>query len=217
MKYGETLFDIFYLVLVIVIGVKILLRNKNKLSKLMGCSVLILGCGDAFHLIPRILNYFIDYDFNLYLGIGKLVTSITMTIFYILVYYIYLNNYKVKEDKRITYSILTLSVIRIILCLFPQNDWFTNDGLYSWGIIRNIPFALLGLIIILIYFKKKNKDKIFKNIWIYVLLSFIFYLIVVIGASYLSMLGTFMIPKTICYILIVLAFNKKSIEKEKII
>ena len=60
MKYGESLFDIVYLILVIVIGIKILLRNKNKLNGLMGSAVLILGCGDAFHLIPRILNYFIN-------------------------------------------------------------------------------------------------------------------------------------------------------------
>ena len=213
MKYGESLFDIVYLILVIVIGIKILLRNKSRLNGLMGSAVLILGCGDAFHLIPRILNYFINNDFNLYLGVGKLVTSITMTIFYVLVYYIYLKNYKVKEDKRITYSVWILLVIRIILCLFPQNGWFNNEGLYSWGIIRNIPFAVLGLIIVLIYFNKRNKDKAFKNIWLLVALSFVFYFIVILGASYIPMLGMFMIPKTICYILMVLAFNKKSTEK----
>ena len=99
MKYGESIFDILYLLIVVVIAIKILSKGNNKLSKLMGYSVLILGCGDAFHLVPRVLNYFIDYDFNMYLGVGKLITSITMTIFYILMYYIYLNNYKEKKIK----------------------------------------------------------------------------------------------------------------------
>ena len=85
MKYGESLFDILYIITAVVIGISILLKDKNKLSKLMGYSVLILGIGDSFHLIPRVLNYFINYDFNMYLGIGKLVTSITMTLFYIFI------------------------------------------------------------------------------------------------------------------------------------
>ena len=189
MKYGESLFDILYIITAVVIGVSILLKCKNKLSKLMGYSILILGIGDSFHLIPRVLNYFINYDFNMYLGIGKLVTSITMTLFYIFMYYIYLNNYKVKENKKINYSIWILSFVRIILCLLPQNEWLTNNSPFIWGIIRNIPFVILGLIIIVLYFNNRNKDKIFKNIWLYVTLSFIFYSIVVLGSSSISILG----------------------------
>ena len=212
MKYGESLFDILYIITAVVIGVSILLKCKNKLSKLMGYSILILGIGDSFHLIPRVLNYFINYDFNMYLGIGKLVTSITMTLFYIFMYYIYLNNYKVKENKKINYSIWILSFVRMILCLLPQNEWLTNNSPFIWGIIRNIPFVILGLIIIVLYFKNRNKDKIFKNIWLYVTLSFIFYSIVVLGSSSISILGMFMLPKTICYVLIMFVFKYKSNE-----
>lgn len=209
MRYGESLFDIVYLLIVIIIGIKILVKD-NKLNKLMGTSLLVLGCGDAFHLIPRILNYFIDYDFSLYLGVGKLVTSITMTVFYILMFYIYLKNYNVEKNNINTYTIWGLALVRIILCLFPQNGWFTNESVFLWGILRNIPFALLGLVIIIYYFNKRNEDKYFKFIWLYVILSFVFYFIVVGGASFVPLLGMFMIPKTICYILIVLTFNKKA-------
>ena len=95
------------------------------------------------------------------------------------------------------------------LCLLPQNEWLTNNSPFIWGIIRNIPFVILGLIIIVQYFNNRNKDKIFKNIWLYVTLSFIFYSIVVLGSSSISILGMFMLPKTICYILIVLTFKNK--------
>ena len=210
MKYGESLFDIFYLSLAITMGIKILSKNKSKLSKLMGYSILILGFGDAFHLVPRILNYFIDYDFNMYLGIGKLITSITMTIFYVFMYYIYLNSYKVKENKFATYSIFILSIIRVVLCLFPQNRWFTNESPLLWGVLRNIPFIILGLLIVYLYFKERKNDDIFKNIWLYVLLSFTFYFVVVIGASSLPILGMFMLPKTICYITMIILLNKKA-------
>ena len=209
MKYGESLFDIVYILLAIIMGIKILL-SKSKSSKLMGSSVLILGLGDAFHLIPRILNYFVNYDFNMYLGIGKLVTSITMTIFYIFMYFIYLKVYNNKENKNVTFSIWILSIIRIILCLFPQNKWITNNSPFIWGIIRNIPFIIIGIIITILYYNNRDKISSFKNDWLYVLLSFIFYLIVVLFASSIPILGMFMLPKTICYILIIISFYKYS-------
>ena len=119
---------------------------------------------------------------------------------------------KDKKSLIIYYSIYLLAIIRIILCLFPQNGWFSNDSSFIWGIIRNIPFVILGLIIIVQYFNNRNKDKIFKNIWLYVTLSFIFYSIVVLGSSSISILGMFMLPKTICYVLIMFVFKYKSNE-----
>ena len=81
MKYGESLFDVFYLVFAAVIGVSILRRRRDQLGRLMGCAVLILGFGDAFHLVPRVLNYFAAGDYTMWLGLGKLITSVTMTVF----------------------------------------------------------------------------------------------------------------------------------------
>lgn len=210
MKYGESLFDILYLLTAIILGIKILLENNNKLSRMMGISILILGIGDAFHLVPRILNYFINNDFSISLGIGKLITSITMTVFYIMMYYIYLNNYNVRENKAITKSIWILAITRIILCLFPQNGWITNDNSLIWGVLRNIPFVIIGIIMIVLFYNKKEKDSYFKNSWLYIALSFIFYIIVVVGASSIPILGMFMLPKTICYILIMISFYIRS-------
>ncbi len=209
MKWGESSFDIAYLVIAVVLGIMMISKSKNKLGKMMGITTLVLGCGDAFHLVPRVLNYFVDYDFTMYLGVGKLVTSITMTVFYIFMYYIYLENYDVKENKVVTYSIWGLSLVRVILCLFPQNNWLTDSSLLMWDILRNIPFIILGGLIVVLYFKKKNEDKIFKNVYLLVTLSFLFYIPVVVGAGAIPMLGMLMLPKTICYVLIMFVFNKK--------
>ena len=209
MKWGESSFDIAYLVIAVVLGIMMISKSKNKLGKMMGITTLVLGCGDAFHLVPRVLNYFVDYDFTMYLGVGKLVTSITMTVFYIFMYYIYLENYDVKENKVVTYSIWGLSLVRVILCLFPQNNWLTDSSLLMWDILRNIPLIILGGLIVVLYFKKKNEDKIFKNVYLLVTLSFLFYIPVVVGTGAIPMLGMLMLPKTICYVLIMFVFNKK--------
>ena len=213
--YGETVFDICYLITALVIGVYILFKYRNNLGRLMGTATLLLGCGDAFHLVPRVLRYFVQGDFTAALGVGKLVTSITMTIFYILMFYIYKNKYKVENTKKIEYSIWILSVIRIILCMLPQNNWITNDGSLMMEIIRNIPFTIIGLIIIVLYYQKRKECNEFKHILINVLLSFLFYLIVVLGTTKVPILGAFMIPKTVCYILIIVAFAKMLKKSEK--
>ena len=207
--YGESIFDILYLIIAIYFGIKILNNKKNSINKLMGYSILILGIGDLFHLIPRVLSYFTNYDLSLYLGIGKLITSITMTIFYIFMYYIFEKNYNFKNDN-IKYTIIILSIIRITLCLLPQNNWIINDSSLTISIIRNIPFIFIGLIIILLYYKFKNIDKYFKSIWILVLLSFVFYIPVILFSNINPLFGALMLPKTICYILIILLFYKRS-------
>jgi hypothetical protein len=84
MKYGESVFDILYLLFAIISGCLILYRAGNRTEKNMGLAALILGCGDAFHLIPRVTNYFSDRDLTAALGMGKLITSISMTVFYLL-------------------------------------------------------------------------------------------------------------------------------------
>lgn len=210
--YGETIFDIAYLLIAICVGIYLLVKSKNKGQKLMGIATLILGLGDSFHLVPRVLDYFVDKDFSMALGVGKLVTSITMTIFYICMYYIYLNTYEVKENKKVTNSVLVLAIVRIVLCLFPQNNWLTNNSPLSWGVIRNVPFLILGALIVVLYFKQRKEVKSFKNIWLFVTLSFLFYIPVVVGASTIPMLGMFMLPKTVCYILIILAFRKEVVK-----
>lgn len=141
------------------------------------------------------LNYFIDYDFSMFIGLVKFATSITMTIFYYLLY-------KVFEDNKDNKLILVLVVSRVFLCLIPGNGWFTNSGNYYIGLIRNIPFIILGSIVIKIFYEKR-KNKNCKHFWLYTLLSFAFYIPVVVGASFIPMFGMFMIPKTVCYMLLI--------------
>ena len=206
MKYGESTFDILYLVFAIASGFVILRRAKDRTGKLMGAAALVLGCGDAFHLVPRVLNCFVEVDFTAALGIGKLVTSVTMTVFYLLLYYIWLGRYRETENRRVTYGLAGLVIVRVALCLLPQNGWLENSSGMTWGIIRNIPFVLLGAAVCWLYFRKRTREGCFRFMWLYILLSFLFYIPVAVGAGAVPMLGMLMLPKTVCYILMIVAF-----------
>ena len=210
MKYGESAFDILYLIFAVTSGCLMLRKAGDRTEKLMGLAALILGCGDAFHLIPRVLNYFVDADFTAALGVGKLITSISMTVFYLLLYYIWLGYYRMRENKRVTLVLWMLLIIRVILCLLPQNGWTENSTDLVWGMIRNIPFVLLGAAICMIFFQKRKNDRIFRFFWLLILLSFLFYIPVAVGAGLLPMLGMLMLPKTVCYILMITVFLRSA-------
>lgn len=206
MKYGESTFDILYLLFAIVSGIVILAKAQNRTEKQVGFAALILGCGDAFHLVPRVLNYFIDSNFTAALGIGKLVTSVTMTVFYVLLYYVWLGYHQETKKKSVVAVVWLLAAVRITLCAFPQNGWLENSSDLTWGILRNIPFVMLGALICFLYFKSRNKSRRFKPVWVYILLSFAFYIPVTVGTGAVPMLGMLMLPKTVCYILLILTF-----------
>jgi len=206
MKYGESTFDILYLLFAIICGIVMLVRARDRAGRLMGTAALILGAGDAFHLVPRVLNYFVDADFTAALGIGKLVTSVTMTVFYVLLYYVWLEYYKERAKRGEAVAVWSFAVIRSALCAFPQNGWVENRSDLTWGIVRNVPFVALGALICFLYLKNRNKRRRFRFIWLYILLSFAFYIPVTVGAGYVPILGMLMLPKTVCYILMIVTF-----------
>ncbi len=208
MKYGESTFDILYLIFAVTTGIVILCKRKDRIGALMGSAVLILGCGDAFHLVPRVLNYFIDADFTAWLGIGKLVTSVTMTVFYLLLYRLWLRVYVRKENKSLSSIVYALVAIRILLCLLPQNGWLQNGSSVLWGTIRNIPFVVLGILVICLFFRTRKQIPVFRFVWLLITLSFLFYIPVAVAASLVPMLGMLMLPKTICYMILIALFWK---------
>ena len=210
MKYGESAFDIIYLLFAVCAGIFILCRRKDRIGKLMGFATLILGCGDAFHLVPRVLNYFVDSDYTAWLGIGKFVTSVTMTVFYVLMYRLWLESYGKRENKALSVSVYALSAVRAILCLLPQNRWLENESSVIWGIIRNVPFVALGAIIVWLFFKSRKEMRAFGFVWLLVALSFAFYIPVAVAAPLVPILGMLMLPKTVCYMILIWVFIKHS-------
>ena len=200
----ETLFDAVYLVSVITIGILMICGSKgNKQFRLFGLMAVVLGAGDSFHLIPRALALCTTglENYTVPLGLGKWITSVTMTIFYVLLYYVWRQRYQIKGKGILTAAVYALAAVRVVLCMMPQNQWLSANSPLSWGIYRNIPFALMGLLIIVLFYRsaKENNDASFRWMWLTIVLSFGFYIPVVI-----PMIGMLMIPKTCAYVWTVL-------------
>ena len=214
----ESIFDTAYLLFDLVAAILFFVFAKgNTLFILYGILTLTLCGGDAFHLVPRAVALCTTglENFTVQLGLGKWITSVTMTIFYVVLYHIWRERYQIKGCKATTAAIYGLAGLRIVLCMMPQNAWLSAAAPLSWGIYRNIPFALMGLIIIALFYKsaKENKDSAFRWMWLTIVLSFAFYIPVVLWADVIPMIGMLMIPKTCAYVWTVL-IGYKAMKKE---
>lgn len=205
---AETIFDVFYLSFAILTGVTMLLRGEGPLVKKAGWMTFLLGAGDSFHLVPRCWALWTTgLEANAAaLGFGKFVTSITMTVFYLLLYYIWRDYYRAGERRVLTSAVWGLAAARIALCLLPQNQWLSYRQPLLFGVLRNLPFAAMGVLIILIYAQKGKEtgDQTFRHIPLAVGLSFGFYLPVVLFSGVLPVVGVLMIPKTMAYVWIII-------------
>lgn len=126
----ETLFDAVYLITVITLGILMIRGSKGEPQfRLFGWMAVVLGAGDSFHLVPRAFALCTTglENYTVPLGIGKWITSVTMTIFYVLLYYVWRQRYEMKGQNGLTAAVYILAAVRIGLCMMPQNQWLTAE------------------------------------------------------------------------------------------
>ncbi len=216
MRVGESVFCAGYLVFALVAGLCFAWRSQTDAtgySRACAAMTLLLGCGDAFHLVPRILRNVRgkakDEDEQrkrrFWLGLGNLVSSVTMTLFYILLFDVMALSPEFSTTSAPSWVravLVALAVARIALCLLPQNRWFDGEGSRSWGVYRNLPFLAMGAVTVVYLITCYGA-------WLpagLVAASFACYMGVVLCASVRPALGMLMIPKTACYIWLIAIF-----------
>lgn len=220
MIYMEVVFDILYLITVIFLGFKLIKSDKQQ-KRTYGIMALILGFGDMFHLIPRILGHLTTglENFTFYLGLGSAITSATMTVFYFLLYRDFEKTFNKKSivNRIVIYSML---IMKFVITFFPQNRWFTGDATYTFAIIRNAPFIIMGiyLVVIMLMAAYKQKHVLYKKISYGVLFSFFFYMGVIFFVDFVPALGALMMPKTIAYVFVIYSVfrEKETTENEQL-
>lgn len=199
----EAVFDANYLVVAIYLGLQLILTwNDNYTRLLAGIMTLLLIIGDSFHLLPRMALIINSAEERMRpaLGRGKQIASLTMTIFYLFLWHIGLLLYSPNNIEFVSYIIYALAAVRIILCLLPGNRWKDRYPPVRWGILRNIPFFLIGIIVVILYYLSRNIFPGFRLMWLAVTLSFAFYLPVVLWSNKNPKIGMLMLPKVCTYL-----------------
>lgn len=206
---AEAVFDVGYLLFDLIAGIIfIALSNGNKLYVLYGILTLTLCGGDAFHLVPRVMRAVKGSNDKIkrMLGRGLQISSITMTVFYVILLYIWKNTFvELEAPIALELIIWITAIIRIVICLFPQNNWCTDDGNMKLSIIRNGVFAITGIAVIMLYIISGNTyDYHMTRMVAAILISFGCYLPVTLLSKKKPMIGMLMIPKTCAYIWIII-------------
>ncbi|MBR3225306.1 MAG: hypothetical protein IKF78_08290 [Atopobiaceae bacterium] len=216
-RVGESVFCVCYLVFALVAGICFARAAGDAVMGTFAttCAAMtfLLGCGDAFHLVPRVVINIQGEargdeerrHRNLWLGVGNLVSSITMTLFYLLLFRAmaalgHSASLASPAGANGVYAVLCLlAVVRVVLCLMPANHWFDGRGSGAWGLYRNIPFVAMGAITAFYLVAWYGE-------WLLALLvcaSFACYMAVVTLAHKKPAMGMLMIPKTLCYIALI--------------
>ncbi len=137
----EAVFDICYLTFDLIAGILFFALSKgNVLFVLYGILTLTLCGGDAFHPIPRVIRAFKGSSEKIekQLGVGLQVSSVTMTIFYILLLFIRKQTFvEMKAPTVLEIIIWICAIVRIAICFLPQNNWCSEEGNPKLSLIRN--------------------------------------------------------------------------------
>ena len=192
----------------------LLLGNHISLTGWGGVLLLCLGIltltlcgGDAFHLVPRIFRAFRGSTPKIkhLMGTGLQISSITMTAFYVILLFIWKLTFPdFTAPAAVEVMIWASAIIRIAVCLLPQNNWCTDEGNLKLSILRNGVFAVTGIGVMILYAISGNAGGYHMTKMVAaILISFGCYLPVTLFSKTKPKVGLLMIPKTCAYMWII--------------
>lgn len=201
----EAVFDTCYLLFDLIAGILFFAcSHGSPLFLLYGVLTWTLCFGDAFHLVPRVLRAVKGSNEKIerQLGIGLQISSITMTVFYILLLYIWKQTfYEMTAPVMLEILIWVSAAVRIVVCMLPQNNWCGEEGNCKLSVIRNAVFAVTGICVIVLYVMSGNTYGYhMTRMAAAIVVSFGCYLPVTLLSKKMPKIGMLMIPKTCAYI-----------------
>jgi hypothetical protein len=172
----------------------------------------LLAVGDTGHVGFRVWAYTLGdletrislFGLNLGLvGLGALSTAITVTLFYVVMLLIWAARYR-KPIGTFGGLLMFSAFVRFVIMVFPQNNWNLTVPPQPWSLWRNLPLLFLGLGVAFLILRDafSAADQAFKWIGGLVIVSYAFYVPVIVYVQQIPVVGMLMIPKTLAYIAI---------------
>ncbi len=214
----ESAFNVLYLIVIWTLVVVMSRRmdkvapQERRLAELVRLAFLLLVFGDTGHVGFRVLAFargglettipLFGVPMNL-AGLGSLTTGVTVTLFYMVMVYVWLLRYD-RHDNFWSLLLILAGVVRLFMLALPHNDWNNPISTYPMGLYRNIPLMIQGwgLLIPILLDAYRRKDGTFQWIGWAMVASYLFYTPVILWAYKIPLLGMLMIPKTIAYLVI---------------
>ena len=214
----EIIFNLAYLVAIYYL-VWLMAKKQSQLSEDQKFQVrpfiwafFLLALGDTGHVGFRVLAYAmggLERNITLFgqdiglVGLGALSTAITVTFFYTLVLVVWARRYE-KPFGWFGYLLILAGIVRLVYMGLPVNDWNSIVPPQPYSLYRNLFLILQGLGVAYLILRDagQHKDRPFLWIGICILISFGFYLPVILFVQKVPAIGMLMIPKTLAYVAI---------------
>jgi hypothetical protein len=214
----EILFNLTYLLVVWGFVFAMARRQSSLLPAVRSYALLfawafgLLALGDTGHVGFRVWAYarggldttitFLGVRLGL-VGLGALSTSITVTLFYLLMLWIWKRRFG-KPLGWLGVGLVAAAAVRLVVMAFPQNQWNSSVPPWTWSMIRNVPLMIQGLGVAyrILRDARATGDRVFRRVGQMILVSYGFYIPVVLLVQRAPMLGMLMIPKTLAYVAI---------------
>jgi hypothetical protein len=212
----EISFNIVYLI--VVWGLVILMIRRQPgvaeadkpVTRLFIWAFAFLALGDTGHVGFRVLAYAggdLERTISLFgrdlglVGLGALATAVTVTIFYMLMLVIWQRRYD-KPYGWFGWLLFAAGIARLLIMLFPANEWNNTVPPQPWSLYRNLPLMIqgLGVVYLILRDSRAAGDRPFTWIGIMILLSYAFYIPVILFVQKMPLIGMLMIPKTMAYV-----------------
>lgn len=214
----ETIFNISYLTVMwwLVIAMQRRLPSVDKkdhpIARLIVFAFALLALGDTGHVGFRVLALVLGgaestvsiagYPMR-WISLGTLGTTVTVTIFYVLILVIWRQRFQ-KDYGWFGIFLFTAAIIRLVMMMLPVNEWNASIPPQPWATYRNIPLMVQGLGVAFLILRDANreKDRAFTQIGYMILVSYAFFIPVILFVQKNPLIGMLMIPKTLAYVAI---------------
>jgi hypothetical protein len=216
--WAEIVFDVTYLIVVWGLVTTMWRRRAGvgaadrAVARGFRWAFALLALGDTGHVGFRVWAYargslgvtvrVLGAELGL-VGAGALSTAVTVTGFYVCMLAIW----RARYGKRLGwfgYLLLASAVVRLGIMVLPQNAWNSSIPPWPWSLVRNAPLVLQGLGVTYLILRDAiaSRDRLFVWIASLIIVSFGFYLPVILLVQRVPVVGMLMIPKTMAYVAI---------------
>ena len=217
--WSESIFNIVYLIIIWILVSMMLQRRQNLSSQTRACALsfmwafVLLALGDSGHVGFRVWGYamggldtyiqILGQNVSL-VGLGRLTTAITLTVFYMLLLIVWRQRFN-KPYGWFGIVLFAAGFVRLGIMAMPQNAWWQSSAaIWPLSLYRNLPLMLqgLGVAYLILRDAAASQDRTFTQIGILILISYAFYIPVILFARLIPAIGILMLPKTLVYVVI---------------
>lgn len=218
LMWMEISFDLIYLVIIWFLVI-LMTRRMDRVSDEQRAAAsrirwafALLALGDSGHVGFRVLAYALGgletkpvvggIQISL-VGLGALTTSITVTIFYMILVDVWRLRYNHPRGTLSNLLIIT-GLIRLLIMALPGNQWDAVVPPQPISLLRNLPLVILGVGVMwkILIDSRRTNDQTFTWIGIMIAVSFTCYIPVILFVQQFPLIGMLMIPKTLAYLAI---------------